>query len=267
MLNALRLYTRYIAISFRGQMQYRASFLMQTFGQFIINFTDFLAIWALFHRFGTLAGWTLPEAAVLYGLVHVEWGITDATGRGFDTFGTLVKAGDFDRLLLRPRTAVLQLAGQELTLRRIGRISQGAVVLFWGFWALGIQWTTAKVVLLMLAIAGGWCFFTGLLILQATMCFWTTETIEIMNAFTYGGCETARYPMTIYGPRFRRFFTFVVPLACVTYFPAAAIMDKPVLFDLPVWAPWLAPVYGSLFLVVALRVWRFGVRHYQSTGS
>ena len=34
----------------------------------------------------------------------------------------MVKSGDFDRLLLRPRSAALQLAGQELTLRRVGRV-------------------------------------------------------------------------------------------------------------------------------------------------
>lgn len=267
MLNAVRLYARYIGVSIRGQMQYRASFLMQTFGQFIVNIVDFVAIWALFARFGTLGGWTLPEAAVLYGLVHTQWGFADATGQGLDAFGTIVKSGDFDRLLLRPRTALLQLAGQELTLRRIGRIAQGAVVLIWGLWMLDIEWTAAKVALLLLTFMGGWCLFSGLLVLQATMCFWTTETLEIMNAFTYGGCETGRCPMNIFGWKFRTFFTFVVPLACVTYFPACAILDKPILFGYPGWFPWISPLLGCVFLTVAVRVWRFGVRHYQSTGS
>lgn len=267
MLNSVRLYVRYISVSIRGQMQYRVSFLMQTFGQFIINVVDFVAIWALFARFGTLGGWTLAEAAVLYGLVHSEWGLTDLTGQGLDAFGAMVKSGDFDRLLVRPRTALLQLAGQELTIRRLGRLLQGVLVLAWGLWALGIEWTAAKALLLLLAFAGGWCLFTGLLVFQATMCFWTTETIEIMNAFTYGGCETGRYPMTIFGRKFRTFFTFVVPLACVTYFPVCAILDKPILFGFPGWFPWISPLLGMLFLAVSVHVWRFGVGHYQSTGS
>ena len=48
--------------------------------------------------------------------------------------------------------------------------------------------------------------------LQATLAFWTTETLEIVNTVSYGGVETAQYPLSIYRPWFRHFFTFVVPL-------------------------------------------------------
>ncbi|XXX55556.1 ABC-2 family transporter protein [Sorangium sp. So ce124] len=58
--------------------------------------------------------------------------------------------------------------------------------------------------------------FYGLLVLQATLCFWTVESLEIMNAWTYGGTEAAQYPLTLYRDWFRRFFTFVVPLASVS---------------------------------------------------
>ena len=50
MLSAFYLYLRYIAISFRSQMQYRASFVMQSVGHFLITGIEFLGIWALFDR-------------------------------------------------------------------------------------------------------------------------------------------------------------------------------------------------------------------------
>ncbi|MEE2831463.1 MAG: ABC-2 family transporter protein [Candidatus Latescibacterota bacterium] len=49
--------------------------------------------------------------------------LIDATSRGFSSFETMVKSGDFDRLLLRPHSAALQLAGQELSLLRVGRFA------------------------------------------------------------------------------------------------------------------------------------------------
>ena len=64
----------------------------------------------------------------------------------------------------------------------------------------------------MFAIAGGVCLFIGLIILQATSAFWTTESLEVWNAFTYGGVTMSQYPLSIYRPWFRRFFTFVIPL-------------------------------------------------------
>lgn len=267
MLDAVRLYLRYIGISSRGQMQYRASFVMLVLGQLLVTGIEFLGIWVLFDRFKSLQGWTLPEVALFYGMVNIAFSITDATGRGFDNMALLIKSGDFDRFLLRPRSLPLQIAGQELMLRRIGRFAQGLVVLVWAASALNLVWSPARVVLTVGAILGGVCFFYGLFVLQGTLTFWTTETLEIMNTVTYGGVETSQYPLTIYRPWFRWFFTFVIPLACVNYFPALAILGRADPLGTPVWLQWAAPLVGVVFLMVTLQVWKIGVRQYCSTGS
>jgi ABC-2 type transport system permease protein len=88
-----------------------------------------------------------------------------------------------------------------------------------------------------------------------------------MNTLTYGGVETAQYPMAIYHRWFRRFFTFVVPLACVSYFPVLAILQV----DDPLGSTraqqMAAPLAGFAFFGLSLLLWRFGVRRYTSTGS
>ena len=251
----------------RAQMQYKASFVMASIGHFVITLSEFIAVAALFARFGTLRGWTLPEAGLLYGIVSLAFASAEAAARGFDLFPNMVKSGDFDRLLLRPRSTVLQLLGQEFQLMRIGRFSQGLVVLVWSACKLGAIWTPAKVLLVVSSVFGGACMFSGLFVLQATMAFWTIESLEMMNTMTYGGVETAQYPLNIYAPWFRRFFTFVVPLACVNFFPSMAILGRAESSGIPIIACWLAPVVGALFLVAALQAWRVGVRHYRSTGS
>ncbi len=129
------------------------------------------------------------------------------------------------------------------------------------------MWTLPKVILLCASIVGGAAIFGGLLVLQATLAFWTTEGLEIANTLTYGGVETAQYPLAIYEKWFRRFFTFVVPLACMNYFPSLAITEHPDPLGTPVWIAWIAPLVGFVFLGVCLRVWELGVRHYRSTGS
>ena len=267
MLNALQLYGRYLGTSARGQMQYRASFAMLSLGHFAVTGVEFLGILVLFGRFGTLQGWSLPEVAFLYGLVNITFSISDAATRGFDTFGTMVKSGDFDRLLLRPRSTALQLAGQELTLRRVGRFAQGLLVLIWASVSLELSWTMLEAALLVGAVAGGVALFSGLIVLQATLAFWTTETLEIMNTVTYGGVETTQYPLSIYQPWFQRIFIYVVPLGCVSYFPAIAIMGRADPLGFPLMFQYLSPLIGFLFLLVCLRIWELGVRRYLSTGS
>lgn len=264
MLNDLRLYLHYISISIRGQMQYKLSFVMLTIAAFLGSGTELVALWVLFDRFKTLKGWTLPEAALLYGVVNMSFALAEGICSGFDRFAHTVKSGDFDRLLLRPRSTTFQVISTELRMTRIGKAGQALVALFWGAGRLDVVWTPAVLILLMAAVLAGACLFTGLLVIQATVCFWTIESIEIMNTMTYGGVETAQYPLSIYRPWLRFFFTFVVPLACVSYLPSLAILGRTGTSQI---FYWLAPLVGFIFLAVTLQVWKVGVRHYCSTGS
>lgn len=262
-----RLYRRYVGLSLRGQMQYRASFVLQTVSQFAITSAEFLMVWALFDRFGSLRGWQFAEVALIYGLANTSFGLAEAFGRGFDVFHRRVVSGDFDRLLLRPRSTVLQVAAEELQLMRLGRIAQGLLVLGWAVSSLNGPWTVARVALLLAALVGGACLFVGLFVAQATLAFWTVQSLEIVNTVTYGGVETAQYPLSVYRPGFRRFFTYVVPLATVSYLPALGLLERPDPLGSPPWLPWVAPLVGVAFLLLTLRLWRLGVRHYRSTGS
>jgi ABC-2 type transport system permease protein len=266
-MHGLRLYLRYLEVSVRAQLQYRASVIMMGLGTLLFSVIEFVGIWAMFDRFGNLRGWTLPEVGLLYGMIETTYALGHALCRGLDTFPSMVSAGDFDRVLVRPRAAILQLLGRELAVRRLGKVGQGVAILVWSASALGIDWSAARALLLLAAVAGGICLFVGLYVVLATIAFWTIEPLEIMNAFTDGGAYAAQYPMTIYGRWFRRFFTFVVPLACASYLPALALMGKPDPLGAPPAAQWLAPLAGPLFLIVTLQLWRLGVRRYMSSGS
>ncbi len=266
--DAWHVYVRLISVALKAQMQYRASFLLLSAGQFVVTATEIVGIWALFERFGELSPWSLAEVAFFYGVVNVAFAVTDAAARGFDLFGAqFVKTGNFDRVLLRPRSTLLQLAGHDFPLYRVGRLLQGLIVLVWAAITLEIDWTVWRVALLLVTLVATFAFFYGLVVCQAVLSFWTTESLEVMNTLTYGGVETAQYPMAIYHPTFRKFFTFVVPLACVAYFPVVAIIgiEDPLGSSLLVQV--LAPLAGFVFLGASMLLWRVGVRHYTSTGS
>jgi len=246
-------------------MEYRASFLIRAIAQFVVTGVEFLGLVALFERFGHIEGWTLPQVGLFYGIVSVAFAIAEAIPRGFDVFPNLIKSGDFDRILIRPRSPALQILGQEFQLMRVGRLLQGTLVLIWAAANLDVSWTASAVSLVICAIVGGACLFSGLFVFGATVCFWTVESIEIINCVTYGGVETAQFPLSIYRPWFRTFFTFVVPLATINYFPIQAILNSGSTWGTV--TAWFSPLAGVAFLVVCLQFWRFGVRHYTSTGS
>jgi ABC-2 type transport system permease protein len=266
--NGARLYARYIATSLRAQMQYPVSFLGTSAGAFAATVIDFIAIWALFSRFRQIDGWRFEEVALFYGVVSVAFAIADAVTRGFDIFGDrFVKTGEFDRLLVRPRSTLLQLLGHELRATRIGRLAQG--MLAWGvaMHLSTVSWTWQSWAILLFAVAGGVALFSGILVLQATLAFWTVESLEVANILSYGGVEAAQYPLDIYVRWLRDFLTFIVPLGCIAYFPVAAVLGRADRTGAPPWVLPLTPLVGFLFLALSLWMWRLGVRRYTSTGS
>lgn len=265
--DAIRLYRRYAAASVKSQLQYRASAAMTALGMLLITSSEFIAVWALFDRFGQVGGWRLPEVALFYGIISITFALCDTATRGLDNFAQIVKSGEFDRLLLRPRSTVLQLLGQELTLRKFGRLVQGAAVIGYAFSAGSIDWTIGRAVLLVVAIACGICVFLGILLLQATSAFWTVESLEVWSSVTYGGVTMGQYPLPIYRSWFRGLFIYVFPIGCATYFPGVAILGRADPLGAPPIVGWLAPLAGPVFLAVCLQVWRIGVRHYRSSGS
>lgn len=268
MIEALRMYGRYLAISMRGQMQYRGALLLSAFGQCTIILMELIGVWALFSRFGQLPGWSFAQVAFFYGFANGAFAIADALTTGFDRFGTThVKTGDFDRLLVRPRSTVLQLAGQDFALKRIGRLLTGFGVLLWATVQLALAWDPARLAMFAFALLGAVAFFSALVVLQATLAFWTVESLEVVNVLTYGGVETAQYPLDIYPRWFRGIFLWVVPLGCVIYLPLLRVLgvDDPLGSSPALQAA--APLAGLVFLGLSLGAWQLGVRHYTSTGS
>ena len=128
----------------------------------------------------------------------MAFSIAECFVRGFDIFSNMVVHGDFDRILLRPRSTFIQVLGSQFEFTRIGRLLQSIMVLAWAVINLSVNWTLIKIITFILMIISGIFIFTGIFVLQATLCFWTIQGLEVANIFTYGGKEMAQYPLSIY---------------------------------------------------------------------
>lgn len=249
-------------------MQYPGSVTMLGIGAFAATIIDLIAVWALFDRFGAIQGWRFGDIAMFFGLVSISFAIADFLTRGFDVLGTeFIKTGNFDRILLRPRTATLQLIGHDFRFSRAGRLLQGLVVVAIATSTLHFQWNLWALALGVWTVTGGVALFAGFMVLQGALSFWTTESLEVMNVLTYGGVQAAQFPLSIYTRWFRNFLIFVVPIGCVAYFPVLAILGKADPLGTPRWVLPLTPLAGYLFLALSFIAWRAGIAKYTSTGS
>ena len=265
------LYRKLIGAQVRSQMQYRTSFVLEAIAQFAGNVLDFVVVVIFFARMPTLGGWTLPEIGLLYGLSSVAFGVSDMLIAGFDYayFGpNMVRLGEFDRILIRPVNTFLQVLTSQFTLKRLGRIGQGAIVLGWALVALERAWTPLQIGYLIVTIVGGVFFFAGLFIFGSGISFWTVDSLEAMNMATYGGQFLTQYPLSIYGDFLRALFTFVIPMAFINYYPTLWLLGKPDPLGLPIGPlAFLAPFICWLMFALGIATWRRGVKHYASTGS
>ena len=72
-------------------------------------------------------------------IMLMEFTLAEILGRGFDTFPSMIRQGTFDRVLLRPRSAILQVLGSKFELARLGRVLQSIVMLGYGMTTVMIQ--------------------------------------------------------------------------------------------------------------------------------
>lgn len=263
-MSGVRLYFRYVAVALRSQMQYPASLIMHMVGSFFLQVTHLFALAMLFRRFDRLGHWGLGESLIFYGMAYMASALGQIYMRGLMNVGAMVQSGDFDRIMLRPRSVLLQTMGSDLHVMKLGAFLDGLVPFVIGVIMVRPGWNAGDWLLLVMSVALGSLTYAGIALIRAMVSFFTVESLEFFNIFIYGGVEANSKPMDIYTDWFRRFFTYVIPMGAINYLPMSVLLD---MNYVPAWAAYLAPLMGVAFFIAGMVFWRFGVRHYRSTGS
>jgi ABC-2 type transport system permease protein len=263
----LGIYRRLVGARIRGQLQYRLSFALNVLGAALISFLDFAAILILFEQVDALGEWTVAEVALLYGVATVSFAVTDLVIGHIDLLPRMIREGEFDLVLVRPLGSLFQVVASDFSLRRLGKATQGLAVLLVALVYVDVDWTAGRAAMVLVALVAGCVIYAGVWIAFATVAFWLVDSIEVANAFTYGGQTLAQYPINIFGAWFRRLVVFVVPVAFVAYFPALYMLDKEDRLGLPGVLRFASPLVAAAVAVAGGLVWREAVGHYRSTGS
>lgn len=258
----MRLYLRYLKIHIQSIMEHKTSFFLTMAAQVLTTITAFLGITFMFMRFHSVRGFSYQEVLLCYSVILFSFSLAEMFARGFDAFGGIISNGQFDRIMLRPRNEIFQVLATKVEITRIGKFIQAFFMMLYVILTSDIAWTFYKAAVVVLMIIGGAVMFSGLFLIYAALRFFTVEGLEFMNIFTDGGRELGRYPIGIYGNAVLKFFTFLVPLAMVQYYPMLYLTGR----DSNKLAG-LCPLAGFLFLIPCHALWKFGVSHYTSTGS
>jgi ABC-2 type transport system permease protein len=250
-----------------AQATYRTSFVTDLLTQMLIVIVEFAEVYVVFHQVQLLGGFDFREVSIMYGLSAAAFGIADLVVGHVDRLPFYVRTGTFDAFLLRPLSALGQLVTSDFSLRRVGRVVTGLVVLGVALKGADVDWTPAHVALLVVTPLAGAVIFSAVFIATSTVGFWLVDGMELANAFTYGGNYLSSFPFTVFGPAVRRFFTFVIPVAFVAYLPTLALLGRDDPSGLPSWLTWSGPLVALLAAGVAGLLWQVGLRRYVGAGS
>lgn len=266
-MNTIRLYLRSMGMLIRCQLEYPVSFFMQTLAQLVMEGGEMMAVILVIDRFGHLGQWEPGNLFFFFGTMSVCFYLTEMFGRGVTgNFPYLVRSGQLDTLLLRPRGLLTQVLCSAVDPRRITCVAVGVTALVLGSRMSSIAWTFPKALAMAESILMGCALILGLFLIEAVFVIFSVKSVELVNALTYGGRSACEYPVDIYPRPLRILFSIVAPFAMVMHVPCSWIMDRP-LYGWPVWTAFVCPLSGALVLGIMVLVFYRAIRHYRSTGS
>lgn len=258
----VKTYLKYFSIQFKSLLEYKKSFFFSLIGQFFSSFFSILSIYFLFDKFGNIDGYTFNNVLICFVVSFAGFSIAECFFRGFDQFDKMISNGEFDRILTRPQGLVFQVLANKIEFEKIGR---AIAAIFTLIILLSINSELLKVdklITIFLMIIGTVIIYGSLFIMKGGITFFTTQSLEIMNIFTDGAKDLTQYPLSIYHKYIKIFFTYILPLAFVNYFPLLYVIGKTSnkLYS-------FSPIISILFSIPCYIIWNIGVKRYKSTGS
>ena len=258
----MRLYRKFLSLHLKNDLEYKASFIINFITQSLLVFATYFVILSLFSKFGILKDYTIYQILLVYACIQFGFSINKVFNRGFDNFEVLIRNGELDRMLTRPRNIYLQIMGSDIDYSRSTRTIQSIIILFIAIANLEIVWSFDKILTLLFMLISSCVIFFNIFLLGAAFCFVTIQGIEVKNVFTDGGREMAQYPMDIYKKEFRLFFTYIIPFGLVNYYPLHYIIGKS---NNPLFI--FLPLLVFLYTPICVLIFNKAMKKYTSTGS
>ncbi len=262
MFRYLRLFSLFAHNSLQIALEYRVNFLTSLMQSSLWLLWGVIGVLVFFQFSGTLGGWTLPQALLVVGLFRIFEGVIDGIMRpNITRIVEHIQKGTLDFVLVKPVDSQFMASLRQINLLVLPDILVGFGLIGYGLW-LGEIWPSLlQIAAFLFMLACGIVIAYAIWILLVTTAFWLVQVENVTELLT-AIYETGRFPVTAYSPAIRLVLTFVIPIAFLTTFPAAALIG---LLD-PLYLG-LAPLLAGLLWWAARAFWRVGLRSYTSASS
>ena len=258
----LRLFWVQLRASLQVTMQYRAEFLV---GVLMAGFSvtwNLVPMFVLWGKRPTIAGWTLEEAALVTAWFTFLRAILDgAVQPSLQQVVEHIRKGTLDFILLKPADTQFLVSTARF---EVFNLVDSAAAIALAVWALGRLHHVPSIgqlgaALLLTVAAAALLYALAILVISAA--FYVVRLDNLIYLFN-SVFDAGRWPASVFRGFWRFLFTFVVPLALMTTYPALALLGR---LDTSTAVRALAG--ALLFGALSRAVWRRSIGHYRSASS
>lgn len=258
----MKLIFKYITMHLKSQLEYRSSFILSFIAQIIPIALSASMVFVLIDKFNFGDKYNFYEVMLGISIVQFGFSFAESLGRGFDKFSNIIKRGTLDLMLIKPRSIYVQVFGSNIEFAKISRLIGSLVLFIIAVNHVNFDKSFINILLLIGLLIFSALIYFSLYILMACFCFFTIEGLEFTNVFTDGSREFGQYPMGIFKREILIFFTFLVPIACVNYYPVRYILgySNSLLYL-------ISPLFCLVLFVIAIISFNKCLSYYASSGS
>ena len=259
-------YLRLLALQFRisaaSAMAYRANFLIEGAMSLAWMALTLLPLIVVFGSRDKVAGWDRPSALVVMAYFMAVHAVLEGTiSPSLVDLVERIRTGAFDYVLLKPVDAQAMVSASRYEPWKVFDLLAAIALAIYAFAERGVPPSALDLVFGIALLACGVLATYALWILCAAASFWVVRLDNLMFLLA-AIFDTARWPVQVFPGIWRFVFTFVVPVAIMTTYPAKALLgtlDARAAF---------ATIGGCVALLIVSRmVWRTAIRSYTSASS
>ena len=148
----MNIYFKALKLHLKSLLEYKLSFILGIVSQIFTFLGYYFIILALFAKFGNVKGFTLYEILLTFSIIQFGFSINEVFARGIDQFDNLIIEGNFDRILLRPKSIIVQILTTEIAWIRISKTIQALIIMIIALVNLKITLTFAKILTLIMML-------------------------------------------------------------------------------------------------------------------
>jgi ABC-2 type transport system permease protein len=261
MRHTLFMYRRSLGAHFRSMLEYEADFWVLILAGVMFQGLNLLFLKAVFAHVPALNGWSYPESVLLMGVWGIIGGLSPLLFEGVWGLAWKVNQGDLDYPLVRPMPVPAQVCSSGVGLHGIGDVVTGGAMVGWALFHLDIEWSPLTILIGLVLLLSAGAIHLSIVTMTNAAAFWIPGPHPFLAVTVHTFEDMVKYPLTIYGTGLRVAYTMVIPFAFVTFFPATWLLGRA-----GGWAGLLTPLVALYCIWLARKVFRRGLRRYESSG-